>query len=87
MSQPVPVSSNASSGRSPEQADMHDAFYGALIDKVRQDKYPSKEILDMIEQGMWGHERSEIIDALIEKIREDRYPSLHMLRRLARLVG
>ena len=86
MTEPVPAQ-RGSTAALDERAELHDAVYGALIDKIRQDRYPSKEILDMLEQGMWGHERAEIVNALLEKVKQDRYPSLQMLRRLARLAG
>jgi hypothetical protein len=70
-----------------ERADLHDAFYGALLDKVKQDRYPSLDMLDMLEQLMWGHERQATVEALLDKIKSERYPSPAMLRRLARLAG
>ena len=87
MTEPVPVQSSALQRASDEQAELHDSVYGALLDKVRQDRYPANEMLDMLERGMWGHERAEIVQALLEKVQQDKYPSMHMLRRLQRLAG
>jgi hypothetical protein len=66
---------------------LHDRYYGMLLDKVREDRYPSTQMLDMLEQGMLGHEREELIDVLLDKVEADRYPSLQMLRRIARIAG
>lgn len=87
MTEPVLVPRGNRWQPSDQQADLHDAVYGTLLDKVRQDKYPANEMLDMLEQGMWGHERAEIVAVLLEKVQKDRYPSMHLLRRLQRLVG
>jgi hypothetical protein len=66
---------------------LHDRYYGMLLDKVREERYPSTQMLDMLEQGMLGHEREELIDVLLGKVEADRYPSLQMLRRIARIAG
>jgi hypothetical protein len=70
-----------------ERLNLHDAFYAMLLDKVRQDRYPSNQMLDLLEQYLLGHEREELATVLLEKVSADRYPSLPMLRRLARIAG
>lgn len=70
-----------------ERLDLHDAFYGLLLDKVRQDRYPSNEMMDMLEQYLLGHEREELAKVLMQKVSSDRYPSMQMLRRVARIAG
>lgn len=70
-----------------ERLDLHDAVYGMLLDKVRQDRYPSTQMLDMLEEYLIGHEREELARVLLEKVSADRYPSFPMLRRLARIAG
>lgn len=70
-----------------ERLDLHDAFYGMLLDKVRQDQYPSSQMLDLLEQYLLGHEREEFARVLLEKVSNDRYPSFQLLRRLARIAG
>lgn len=68
-----------------EQLDLHDEFYALLLDTVRDDRYPSTQMLDMLEQTMVGHERRELANILLEKVRQDRFPSIMMLHRLARV--
>ena len=70
-----------------ERLDLHDAFYAMLLDKVRQDRYPSNQMLDMLEQCLLGHEREELARVLFDKVSADQYPSYQMLRRLARIAG
>jgi hypothetical protein len=41
----------------------------------------------MLEKGMVGHEREELVDVLLEKVEADRYPSIEMLRRIARIAS
>jgi hypothetical protein len=73
----------------PEQirAQLHDEFYGALIDKIRSDRYPSSTMMNMIESALEGHELQEYVGALLEKIQSDRYPSVDMMRRIQRLLS
>jgi hypothetical protein len=65
---------------------LHDRYFGLLLDKVRQDRYPSTQMLDMLEREMLGHEREEFAEALMEKISADRFPSTEMLKRIARIA-
>jgi hypothetical protein len=69
------------------RAQLHDEFYGALIDKVRADRYPSVTMMNLIEAGMEGHELQEYVSVLIEQVQSDRFPSIDMLHRIQRLVG
>ena len=67
--------------------DLHTRYYSYLLDQVRSDRYPSTDMIALIEQGMNDDERAELIDILLEKMTADRYPSVPMLRRMARIVG
>jgi hypothetical protein len=69
-----------------ERLELHDQVFAAIFDKVRQDRYPSSQQLDLLEQHLVGHEREEFVRILIDKIRQDRYPSLAMVRRAIRLT-
>jgi hypothetical protein len=69
-----------------ERLELHDQVFAAIFDKVRQDRYPSSQQLDLLEQHLVGHEREEFVRILIDKIRQDRYPSLAMVRRAIRLA-
>ena len=68
------------------RAQVHDAFYSLLIDKVRDDPYPSTTMLDLIEQHVHEDQLGAYADVLLDKVSGDRFPSLDMLRRLARLT-
>lgn len=70
-----------------ERLDIHDAFYGMLLDKVRDDRYPSSKMMDILEYTMLGYEREEFARILLEKVSADRYPSIPMIERIARLAG
>jgi hypothetical protein len=43
-------------------------------------------MMNMVEQGMEGHELQAYIEALLEKIENDRFPSIDLLKRVTRLV-
>jgi hypothetical protein len=66
----------------PQQRDLHHEILGLLLDKVREDPYPSVTMLDMIEQSLRPDDVSEYTDILMEKVRADQFPSLDHLQRL-----
>jgi hypothetical protein len=68
------------------RAQIHDAFYGLLIDRIGQDRYPSSTMMDLVEQGMSEEQLGAYADVLLDKIASDRFPSMDMLRRLSRLA-
>jgi hypothetical protein len=70
-----------------ERLNIHDAFYGMLLDNVRDDRYPSSKMMDILEYTMLGYEREEFARILLEKVSADRYPSVPMIERIARLAG
>jgi hypothetical protein len=64
----------------------HDAYVELLFDKVREDQYPSGELLNRIERSLASQEHAtEYLKILVEKIDETRYPSHQLLDRLERL--
>ena len=65
----------------------HQRFYRFLLERVRDDPYPSALMLDLLEQGLRGQERDALVQVLVEKVNADRFPSVPMLQRLARLSG
>jgi hypothetical protein len=67
--------------------DLHRRYYAYLLERVRADKYPSTDMITLIEQGMNDEERAQLIDILLEKMADQRYPSMPMLRRMARMAG
>ena len=62
------------------------AFLQLMIERVRQDQYPSATHMAMIEQALPPELIPDYVEVLIEKVREDRNPSIPMLQRIARLV-
>jgi hypothetical protein len=53
-----------------------------LLEKVREDRYPSGTMMDIIENEMDEDVRNEYVHVLAEKIAGDQYPSIDMLRRV-----
>jgi hypothetical protein len=58
-----------------------------LLDKIRQDRYPSSTMMDDVEQLLTPWRRQDYADVLLEKVQESRYPSRSMIQRLLRLSG
>lgn len=58
-----------------------------LLDKIRDDKYPSATMMDDVEQLLTPWRRQEYADVLMEKVLESRYPSRTLVQRLLRLSG
>jgi hypothetical protein len=58
-----------------------------LLEKIRQDRYPSSTMMDDVEQLLTPWRRQDYADVLLEKVQESRYPSRSMVQRLLRLSG
>lgn len=58
-----------------------------LLQKVRDDRYPSTTMLDMIEGLLTPEEMPAYVVLLQQRLREDQYPSIPLLKRLQALVG
>lgn len=65
--------------------DIRDAVLDLLLDKVREDRYPSSSMLDDIERLLTPWRRDDYAEVLMAKVREDRFPSHAMIERLLRL--
>lgn len=65
---------------------IHDALYSSLIEKIRNDTYPSSTMMNTVEAGMSEEQRQDYAEALLAKIEDDRFPSLDLMRRLAALA-
>ena len=70
-----------------ELVELHARFNGLLIDRIRQDRYPSSSMMDMVEQGLRFEDVRDYVEVLMEKIEQDKFPSIPMMRRLERLIG
>jgi hypothetical protein len=67
--------------------DVAGRVFEVLLRKVEEDRYPSNQHLDLLEQRANEEQRRELVAVLADKIAQDRYPSLQMIRRMLRLAG
>ena len=58
----------------------------ALMDKVREDTYPSSTMLDTIEELLTPDDVDDYTDLLLSKIEDDQFPSIPMISRLRDLA-
>ena len=57
-----------------------------LMEKVREDRYPSGDIMDRIEGTVQTREQAEeYLEVLFEKVEGSRYPSKELMNRIARV--
>ncbi len=68
------------------RSQIHHALYSSLIDKIRNDTYPSSTMMNEVEQALNDELLVEYADALLEKVQNDQFPSLDLMRRLAALA-
>ena len=69
------------------RTEAHAAYLRLLMDRVRQDHYPSTTHMNLIEQSLPPQLIPDYVEILIEKASQDRNPSIPMLSRIGRLVG
>jgi len=58
-----------------------------LLDKVRNDPYPSSTQLSIIEEVIPRELVPDYLDVLIDKAAQDEFPSIPMLRRISRVAS
>ena len=59
-----------------------------LMERVRQDRYPSHQLLDRIEAALYTSEQvADYGELLLEKIDESWYPSGQLLNRMQRILA
>jgi hypothetical protein len=67
---------------------MQQRYHDLLMERVRNDRFPSNQLLDRIETSMFTAEQViEYVDMLLEKIDEAWYPSLQQLDRVQRMLA
>ncbi|HST49343.1 hypothetical protein [Jatrophihabitans sp.] len=66
---------------------LHDRFVTIVLDEMERERFPSNQMLDLLESHMTVRDRVRIVNLLLDKIAAQRYPSPDMLRRVSRLVG
>lgn len=63
-------------------------YFEGLMERVREDRYPSHQLLDRIEASFWTSEQVvEYVDMLLEKVDESWYPSKQLMDRIQRLLA
>jgi hypothetical protein len=58
-----------------------------LLQKVRDDPYPSSTMLDLVEKLLTPDEEPTYVVLLQDRIRSEQFPSMPLLNRLTRLVA
>jgi hypothetical protein len=68
-------------------ASTQERYYEALMERVRQDRYPSHQLLDRIEAALFTSEQvAEYCELLVDKIDEAWYPIGQLMNRLQRML-
>jgi hypothetical protein len=63
-------------------------YLAMLMERIRQDRYPSHQLMDRVEAAFWTSEQvAEYVDLLIEKADESWYPSGQLLDRIHRMLA
>jgi aspartyl-tRNA synthetase len=69
-------------------ATAQERYFEGLMDRVREDRYPSHQLLDRIEASFWTSQQViEYVDMLLEKMDDSWYPSKQILARIQRLLA
>jgi hypothetical protein len=69
-----------------DRAEAQVAVTNYLLDRIRQDQYPSETQMTMLEQFIPRVMARQYVNVLLEKVMADSFPSTTMLRRLLRIV-
>jgi hypothetical protein len=66
---------------------LRDRYLELLLERIREDRYPSGELMDRVEVALTTSEhRDAYVQVLLEKVDETWYPSKQMLDRINRLA-
>lgn len=59
-------------------------YVNVLLDKIREDPYPSATQMSMVEQALAQTPQliPDYMDVLLEKVADEKYPSIPMLQRI-----
>jgi hypothetical protein len=67
---------------------LQDRYVQMLMERIRQDRYPSHQLMDRVEGAFWtSRQIEEYVDVLLEKADEAWYPSKQILDRIHRLLA
>jgi hypothetical protein len=68
-------------------SDLRDRYMELLLERIREDRFPSVELMNRVEEAFTTREHVEaFVEVLIEKADESWYPSKQMLDRINRLA-
>jgi hypothetical protein len=63
-------------------------YLAMLMERIRQDRYPSHQLMNRVEAAFWKPEQvAEYVDLLLEKADESWYPSGQILDRIHRILA
>ena len=62
----------------------HDRYMRVLLDRIREDQYPSGELMDRVEILLDSEHVDEYVNLLFDKVEDCHYPSKQLLDRIAR---
>ena len=66
---------------------MQDKYVDILMEKVKEDRYPSGDLMDRIEGSLQSRAQAEqYVEVLFEKMGEARYPSKDLMNRIERVA-
>ena len=66
---------------------MQQRYYDILMERVRNDKYPSGQLLNRLESTIFSSEQMiEYVDLLLEKVDDSWYPSGELMDRIERML-
>jgi hypothetical protein len=68
------------------KTDLHRQILDVLLDKVKQDPYPSVTVLNLIEERLGPDDVEDYTGILMDKVKNDTFPSLDHLQRLMRFA-
>lgn len=64
----------------------HTTIAQILMDKVREDTYPSVTHMNMLEESLPDEKLPEYLEILMSKVTDEQYPSISMIRRIQKLA-
>jgi hypothetical protein len=76
----------ATRDRAVNRAKAQTAFARLLLERVRQDAYPSWTHMQILEQSLPPSLYGDYLNILLEKVARDQNPSISMLRRIAEII-
>lgn len=62
------------------------ALCDLLLDKIREDRYPSATMMYIVESQLTDEELPAYAEVLLEKVQDDRFPSIDMIRHILALT-